>query len=100
MLFKSYSFHFQFKILSVEMVGCVQQFVEIIRRFIWNFIRVELEHLHNCAELKAVPDYTSFEREDSAIDSAQSTHDGIDNSAFDPDDDSYETVTSIISIAI
>ena len=30
--------------------------VEIIRRGIWNLLRVEREHLNNCVEFKAIPD--------------------------------------------
>jgi len=29
---------------------------EIIRRFIWNFYRLENEHLNNCGEFRAVRD--------------------------------------------
>ena len=31
-------------------------FLEIFRRFVWNFFRLENEHLNNCGEFRAVRD--------------------------------------------
>lgn len=35
--------------------------LEIIRRGIWNLLRVEREHLANCNEFKAIPDMKGIE---------------------------------------
>lgn len=35
--------------------------IEILRRGIWNLLRVEKEHLVNCGDFKAVPDTTEIE---------------------------------------
>ncbi len=37
--------------------GCI----EIIRRGIWNLLRVEREHIQNCNEFKAIPDMQNLE---------------------------------------
>jgi hypothetical protein len=34
---------------------------EIIRRGIWSLFRVELEHLANCVEFRAIPDLKDYE---------------------------------------
>ncbi|OAG31105.1 hypothetical protein NEDG_01879 [Nematocida displodere] len=36
---------------SITFIGCV---LELIRRFAWGVIRVEVEHLNNCDQLKAI----------------------------------------------
>jgi hypothetical protein len=37
--------------------------VEIVRRGIWNLLRVEKEHLENCGNFKALPDTKDIEHE-------------------------------------
>ena len=37
--------------------------VEIIRRGIWNLLRVEREHLNNCGSFKAIPSTAKLEKE-------------------------------------
>jgi hypothetical protein len=37
-----------------EAVTCVQQVAEVFRRFIWNFFRLENEHLNNCGQFRVV----------------------------------------------
>jgi hypothetical protein len=34
--------------------------IEIVRRGIWNLLRVEKEHINNCVQFKAIPDMTSI----------------------------------------
>jgi hypothetical protein len=36
--------------------------IEIIRRGIWNLLRVEREHINNCVEFKAIPDMFHIEQ--------------------------------------
>ena len=45
-----------FQSVPAEAVNCVLQFLEIFRRFIWNFIRLENEHLNNCGQFRIVRD--------------------------------------------
>ena len=42
--------------LNHEVLSFVLGLCEIIRRFIWNFFRLENEHLNNCGEFRAVRD--------------------------------------------
>ena len=37
-------------------IGLIFSFLEIFRRFIWNFFRLENEHLNNCGEFRAIRD--------------------------------------------
>ncbi|CAF1006902.1 unnamed protein product [Didymodactylos carnosus] len=39
-----------------DIIGFAFGIVEVIRRFIWNFFRLENEHLNNCGEFRAVRD--------------------------------------------
>ena len=39
-----------------DMVGFVFGFIEVFRRFIWNYFRLENEHLNNCGGFRAVRD--------------------------------------------
>ena len=47
-----------FQSFPAEAVNCVLQFLEVFRRFIWNFIRLENEHLNNCGQFRIVRDIT------------------------------------------
>ena len=42
--------------LPGEGVACVLQVLELFRRFVWNFIRLENEHLNNCGQFRIVRD--------------------------------------------
>ena len=42
--------------LPAEGVACVLQVLELFRRFVWNFIRLENEHLNNCGQFRIVRD--------------------------------------------
>ena len=42
--------------ISPDLITLVLAPCEIIRRFIWNFYRLENEHLNNCGEFRAVRD--------------------------------------------
>ena len=44
----------QFTWLPIEAIACVLQFIEVFRRFVWNFIRLENEHLNNCGQFRIV----------------------------------------------
>jgi len=39
-----------------EVVNCVLQVLEVFRRFVWNFFRLENEHLNNCGQFRVVRD--------------------------------------------
>ena len=39
-----------------EAVNCVLQVLEVFRRFVWNFFRLENEHLNNCGQFRVVRD--------------------------------------------
>lgn len=41
-----------YKDLLITMFG----FMEVFRRFVWNFFRLENEHLNNCGQFRAVRD--------------------------------------------
>jgi hypothetical protein len=38
------------------MFALITMFLELVRRAIWNFIRVEKEHIKNCGVFSAVED--------------------------------------------
>ena len=42
--------------LPAEGIACVLQVLELFRRFVWNFIRLENEHLNNCGQFRIVRD--------------------------------------------
>jgi len=42
--------------LPHELIGSVQQVAEVFRRFVWNFFRLENEHLNNCGQFRVVRD--------------------------------------------
>lgn len=42
--------------LRPELFALIVGFVEIFRRAVWNFLRVEKEHIANVGNFKAVPD--------------------------------------------
>ena len=46
----------QFTSIPGEAVSCVLQVLELFRRFVWNFIRLENEHLNNCGQFRIVRD--------------------------------------------
>ncbi|KAJ1146113.1 hypothetical protein NDU88_012395 [Pleurodeles waltl] len=41
---------------AVELTTCTFTALEVFRRFIWNFFRLENEHLNNCGQFRAVRD--------------------------------------------
>merc|ERR1712018_705300 len=46
----------RYTLLPGEVNSTLFAFLEIVRRFIWNFFRPENEHLNNCGEFRAVRD--------------------------------------------
>ena len=44
------------KVLSVDFLTSLQAILEVFRRFVWNFFRLENEHLNNCGQFRAVRD--------------------------------------------
>ena len=44
------------KIVSVDFLVSVMAILEVFRRFVWNFFRLENEHLNNCGQFRAVRD--------------------------------------------
>ncbi|VDM35135.1 unnamed protein product [Hydatigera taeniaeformis] len=45
-----------FRIVDVEVITTIVMFAEVTRRIIWNFFRLENEHLNNCGNFRAVRD--------------------------------------------
>lgn len=39
-----------------DLIGFLFAFIELIRRFVWNYFRLENEHLNNCGQFRAVRD--------------------------------------------
>lgn len=46
----------ELKYLSGDVVTTVTAPLEVFRRFVWNFFRLENEHLNNCGKFRAVRD--------------------------------------------
>lgn len=44
------------KLVSGELLLSVSAPLEVFRRFVWNFFRLENEHLNNCGKFRAVRD--------------------------------------------
>ena len=44
------------KIVSGDLMTSVLAPLEVFRRFVWNFFRLENEHLNNCGKFRAVRD--------------------------------------------
>lgn len=44
------------KIISSDLLTSVTAPLEVFRRFVWNFFRLENEHLNNCGKFRAVRD--------------------------------------------
>lgn len=42
--------------INPDLLTTISATLEIIRRFVWNFFRLENEHLNNCGEFRAVRD--------------------------------------------
>lgn len=43
-------------IMSADLLASIAATLEVFRRFIWNFFRLENEHLNNCGQFRAVRD--------------------------------------------
>merc|ERR1719229_84348 len=55
----SWIFSVLFKYLQIghpELITCILSLGELLRRFLWNFFRLENEHLNNCGQFRAVRD--------------------------------------------
>lgn len=44
------------KVLEGNILGTILAVMEVFRRFVWNFFRVENEHLNNCGDFRVVRD--------------------------------------------
>lgn len=44
------------KFIGQEVLTTVLATLEVFRRFVWNFFRLENEHLNNCGQFRAVRD--------------------------------------------
>lgn len=44
------------KVLEGNILGTILAIFEVFRRFIWNFFRVENEHLNNCGDFRVIRD--------------------------------------------
>ncbi|XP_035683142.1 xenotropic and polytropic retrovirus receptor 1-like isoform X1 [Branchiostoma floridae] len=69
-------------ILHGELVGSLLAPLEVYRRFVWNFFRLENEHLNNCGEFRAVRDIsvTPLNQDDQAmLEQMMDEEDGVTN---------------------
>lgn len=39
-----------------DLLLCIMAPLEVLRRFIWNYLRLENEHVNNCGQFRAVRD--------------------------------------------
>jgi len=46
----------QVEFCSNDLITSVTAILEVFRRFVWNFFRLENEHLNNCGKFRAVRD--------------------------------------------
>ena len=44
------------EVLEGNILGTILAIMEVFRRFVWNFFRVENEHLNNCGNFRVVRD--------------------------------------------
>lgn len=44
------------KVVSGDVMTSILALLEVFRRFVWNFFRLENEHLNNCGKFRAVRD--------------------------------------------
>jgi hypothetical protein len=44
------------KLISGDIMASILALLEVFRRFVWNFFRLENEHLNNCGQFRAVRD--------------------------------------------
>lgn len=44
------------KVVSADFLASLLAILEVFRRFVWNFFRLENEHLNNCGQFRAVRD--------------------------------------------
>ena len=44
------------RVLEGNILGTILAIFEVFRRFIWNFFRLENEHLNNCGDFRVVRD--------------------------------------------
>jgi hypothetical protein len=44
------------KVVSSDFLTSLLAVLEVFRRFVWNFFRLENEHLNNCGQFRAVRD--------------------------------------------
>ena len=51
-----YNFHYNFSPMQAEWLTTVLAIFEVFRRFVWNFFRLENEHINNCGKFRAVRD--------------------------------------------
>lgn len=73
-----------------EIISTVFKSLEVFRRFIWNFFRLENEHLNNCGEFRAVRDISinPLREEDlPALMRMMDLDDGVTNRRSDPNEE-------------
>lgn len=65
-----------------EIVASIMASLEVFRRFIWNFFRLENEHLNNCGQFRAVRDISiaPIDADDQAqLENMMDEDDGVTN---------------------
>lgn len=69
-------------IVHTEIVSSIMASLEVFRRFIWNFFRLENEHLNNCGQFRAVRDISiaPIDADDQAqLENMMDEDDGVTN---------------------
>jgi len=79
--------------INIEIVVTVFACLEVMRRFVWNFFRLENEHLNNCGKFRAVRDISVAPLD--ASDQQQ-----IINMMDDPDPKNYFRKKKIIKLGL
>lgn len=70
------------KMISGDVLTSITAPLEVFRRFVWNFFRLENEHLNNCGKFRAVRDISirAISNDDhKQILQMMDEHDGINN---------------------
>jgi hypothetical protein len=64
--------------LNADLLNCIIAPLEVFRRFIWNFLRLENEHVNNCGQFRAVRDISVKPIQKGDLDSLLSKMDQLD----------------------
>ena len=79
-----------FQVVDGEIMTCVLSLGEVLRRFVWNFFRLENEHLNNCGQFRAVRDICIAPIAAERSPPKRSPKTGVDLSSVDEEADGVE----------